>query len=59
MADLEKWRAKARYCRKMAENAEQQPEAIRTWQILAEGWQGILSVFEDIGTDQKAATSQH
>jgi hypothetical protein len=59
MADLEKWRAKARYCMQMAENAEQQPEAIRTWQILAQGWQSMISVVEDGGTDQKATTSQH
>jgi hypothetical protein len=43
----------------MAENAEQQPEAIRTWQILAQGWQSMISVVEDGGTDQKATTSQH
>jgi hypothetical protein len=55
MADLEKWRAKARYCRQMAE-IEQEPEAIRTWQILAQGWQGMVSVFEDIDTDQKVTT---
>jgi hypothetical protein len=37
---------------------EQEPEAIRTWQILAQGWQGMVSVFEDIDTDQKVTTLQ-
>jgi hypothetical protein len=58
MADLEKWRAKAQYCTEMAENADQ-PEATRTWQILAQVWLSMLSVFERGDRDQKATASKH
>jgi len=48
--DLQKWRAEAQHCTQMAESAEP-PEGGRTWQMLAQGWLGMVAAFEP---DQKA-----
>jgi hypothetical protein len=45
MANLEKWRAHARYCVLMAEKTAR-PEDKRTWQILADAWLRMLPLVE-------------
>jgi hypothetical protein len=58
MINLEKWRAHARYCVLMAEKTAE-PEAKRTWQILAEGWLKMLPLFEDRDSGQEPGMSQY
>jgi len=45
MADLEKYRAHARYCALMAQNAAH-PKDRQAWQTLAETWLDMLLPFE-------------